>query len=323
MAFRVANSLLSLVAEINAIFPNRSKATDGSISGYTYGPGQVIVNYNNASSHNINSEGVVCAYDITTAYQQFDISDHDGQLIAEVIRRRLRDQPRGTTAYEIHHMAPPFVPYAGPWICHGNWDWSWAEYTGIDGHTSHSHVSADYDCYPNGAPSGLAAYDTTLPWDLAAGLAELEKEYGVTLDSKDAPEIEEELDMAAVDTLLARMAEIVSFFNDRHNEVVKQANENRDALAGFVRELVTAEEKLTREQVDAKLAELTAVAPIPERSQVKLVKGDGADEVYAWDGSTGYRHIGQDEFIALSLQGATLDILPQAELSNAIQGAAK
>lgn len=170
MAWRIAQSLLTLLDEVNALYPDRYKGTDGGISGYTYGAGGVVVNPNNQSSHNINSEGVVCAFDITTGDYDGGISTKDGQALAEKVRIAIRDQPRGIPAYPIHYMEPPYVPTPGPYIATANNNWAWAPYGGSDLHTSHLHVSVDWDVYPGGAPSGQADYDTTLPWNIAGAI---------------------------------------------------------------------------------------------------------------------------------------------------------
>lgn len=180
MAWRVAQSLVTLLAEVNAAYPGRDKRTDGAISGY---PGSI-------SSHNINSQGVVCALDITTGDYPGGISPSQGMALAEQIRIAIRDQPRGIPCYPIHHMEPPYVPYAGPWIATANQNWAWQPYGGSDGHTSHIHVSVDWDIYTGGAPSGQADYDTTLPWGITT----------VTGQSTDITPIDW-FDMASLDDL--------------------------------------------------------------------------------------------------------------------------
>lgn len=146
MAWHLAPSLVTLRDEINALCPNRDKRTDGTISGY---PGA-------RSSHNYNSAGVVCALDITTGDYDGGISPSQGRALAEDIRLRLRDQPRGIPAYVIHNG---LIATAGT-------NWAWDPYGGIDPHTSHIHVSVDWDIYTGGYPSGQADYDTTLSWNL-------------------------------------------------------------------------------------------------------------------------------------------------------------
>lgn len=156
MAWRKAFSLDTLLAEVNAAYPGRDKRTDGAISGY---PGSI-------SSHNVNSQGVVCALDITTGNYPGGINSAQGQALAEQVRIAIRDQPRGIPAYPIHYMEPPYVPTPGPYIATVNGNWAWAPYGGSDIHKSHLHVSVDWDIYTGGAPSGQADYDTTLPWGI-------------------------------------------------------------------------------------------------------------------------------------------------------------
>lgn len=162
--WRVAGSLLTLLAEVNAAYPDRDKRTDGAISGY---PGSV-------SSHNVNSEGVVCALDITTGDYGDGISTADGQALAEAVRIAARDQPRGIPVYPIHYMAPPYVPTPGPYIATAGTNWAWDHYFGSDLHTSHLHISADWDIPTGGSPSGQADYDSTLPWLTTAPLTDMD-----------------------------------------------------------------------------------------------------------------------------------------------------
>lgn len=167
MAWRIAQSLLTLLAEVNALYPSRAKGTDGGISGYTYGPGGVVVNPYNYSGHNINSRGVICAFDITTGDRPGGISSKDGQALAERIRIAMRDQSRGQTPYVIHWMAPPYVAIAGTKIASAYDNWAWHTYYGADDHKSHIHPSVDWDIPHGGAPSD-ADYDTTASWNLGS-----------------------------------------------------------------------------------------------------------------------------------------------------------
>lgn len=174
MGWQLAPSLQQLLSEINTAYPNRNKGTDGTISGYTYGPGGVVVNPGNLSSHNINAQGYVCALDITTGNYPGGISDEEGYALAERIRIALRDQPRGDPAYAIHQMRPPYVSAPGAYIATANTNWAWEFYRGVDPHTSHIHVSVDWDIPAGGNQSGQADYLTTLPWLTAAGTTEKE-----------------------------------------------------------------------------------------------------------------------------------------------------
>lgn len=145
--WRVAGSLLTLLAEVNAAHPKRDKRTDGTISGY---PGAI-------SSHNINAAGVVCALDITTGMFSGGITPAQGIALADKIRIKLRDQPRGIPCYVIHNGK---IASAGD-------NYKWLPYTGPDPHTSHIHVSVDWDIAGGGSASGQADYDTDLPWGIS------------------------------------------------------------------------------------------------------------------------------------------------------------
>lgn len=147
MAWQIAPSLAVLRDEIDQLYPNRSRVTDGVISGY---PGS-------QSSHNENSLGYVCALDVTVGNYPNGITPAQAAVITEKIRVALRDQPRGITAYIIYNRR----------IADGGNGPEWRTYTGADPHTNHFHVSVDHDIYSGQAPSGLADYMTRLSWNLA------------------------------------------------------------------------------------------------------------------------------------------------------------
>ena len=127
----------------------------------------------------------------------------------------------------------------------------------------------------------------------------------------------EEIDVAAKDEIMARQNEIVAWENQRFNDLAEQSERNRNMLAGFVRDVVNAKETITPEQIDARFQELTA-ATKPEGQA--LFKGDQSPEVYAWDGSNGFRHIDQAEYLTLITAGAVLKELPQAIIQTAVGG---
>lgn len=91
MNWTLAPALRVLLDEINAAYPNRDKRTDGTISGY---PGA-------RSSHNYNSQGFVCALDITTGDYPGGISTAEGQALAEQVRLAIKHQPRSTPRFPI------------------------------------------------------------------------------------------------------------------------------------------------------------------------------------------------------------------------------
>ena len=57
MEFRIAKSLLTLRAQIDAMAPNRNKSSDGAIGDQSH--------QTRNSDHNPNADGVVTAMDIT------------------------------------------------------------------------------------------------------------------------------------------------------------------------------------------------------------------------------------------------------------------
>lgn len=57
MGWRLAKSLVTLRDQLNNVYPNRSKASDGTIGDSSHAA--------SSSDHNPNAQGVVCAFDIT------------------------------------------------------------------------------------------------------------------------------------------------------------------------------------------------------------------------------------------------------------------
>lgn len=119
MSWRLALSLSTLRSECNALWPDRSKASDGTIGDTSHAA--------TASDHNPNAAGVVCAFDLT-----HDPDGPDGSDIAE----KLRARPHPDVKYVIwsHRM---FSRYPA----HGYDPFQWRPYTGADPHTNHVHVS--------------------------------------------------------------------------------------------------------------------------------------------------------------------------------------
>lgn len=149
MAWRVARSLEVLRAEINAIAPNRSTASDGSIGDTAHQASW--------SDHNPNSAGVVCARDFT----------HDPGDGADMNK----------IAAAIVAANPPALKYV---IWNRRiWQGSWQPYYGSNPHTAHMHVSVGDG--PDGRSTG--PYDDTSPWGLIEG------DEDVALSSEDIQKI--------------------------------------------------------------------------------------------------------------------------------------
>lgn len=136
MAWRVADSLEVLLAEVNHRWPSRDKTSDGSIGDAAHAA--------RTSDHNpyikdANGIGVVRARD-------FDKDGIDADLLAERVRLLgLRGDPR--QRYVIWNKRIASVQSG----------WAWRAYKGSNDHTHHVHVSVTEN-----AP----AYDSTAPWGI-------------------------------------------------------------------------------------------------------------------------------------------------------------
>lgn len=137
IAWTLAPCLAQLRAQINAAYPNRSKASDGTIGDAAHAATK--------SEHNPDAQGVVRAFDIThdpahgcdgnrIAAQL--VTSRDSRILYVIWNRRIaRSYPK------------PGIPA-----------WSWAAYTGTDPHTNHVHLSVVPDARAN----------STTPWRLIA-----------------------------------------------------------------------------------------------------------------------------------------------------------
>lgn len=114
MSWRLAKSLIKLREQVNAAYPNRDKASDGTIGDAAHS--------SRKSDHNPNSAGVVTAIDI------------DADLAPGVNVRELVDalfaskDPR--IKYIIFNGRITVAGLAG-----------WKRYTGANAHKAHAHIS--------------------------------------------------------------------------------------------------------------------------------------------------------------------------------------
>jgi hypothetical protein len=135
MAWRVAKSLARLRDQLNAAYPNRSKASDGTIGDAAHAA--------TVSDHNPDQYGIVRAFDIT----HDPAHGVDGTRLAAALAKS-RDprikyliwNGRMLRAYE-----KPGIPA-----------WTWSAYTGTDPHTNHVHLSVVAD----------SRADDTRPWQI-------------------------------------------------------------------------------------------------------------------------------------------------------------
>jgi hypothetical protein len=120
MSWRLANSLITLRSQINAAYPNRNKASDGTIGDAAHAA--------SISDHNPNSAGVVTAFDIT----------HDPAHGLDIwpLANALSPDPR------VKYLIANRKVYI---------DGRWQNYTGVDPHTNHVHVSVSSNNYDNAA----------------------------------------------------------------------------------------------------------------------------------------------------------------------------
>ena len=134
MAWRVARSLLTLRDQINDRYPNRNKASDGTIGDADH--------RNRNSDHNPwYGPGIVTALDIT----------HDPGAGVDI--DRLTDELQSSRDRRIKYVIANDLIMSG---AGGPSPWVWREYEGTNLHTSHFHLSV--------VASPLC--DDTSPWNL-------------------------------------------------------------------------------------------------------------------------------------------------------------
>lgn len=136
MAWRLAKSLTVLRDQVNARFPGRAKASDGTIGDAAHAK--------RPSDHNPDKDGVVKALDLTTDPND----DADTEALAEHLR-----QARDPRVKYVIAMGRMFSAYAA----HGGPAWTWRPYSGTNPHVHHFHVSVQGDA---------ARYDDTSPWNI-------------------------------------------------------------------------------------------------------------------------------------------------------------
>lgn len=139
MGWRVANSLNTLLRQINAAYPNRDKSSDGSIGDAAHA--------SRNSDHNpyikVNGEGIVRARDFTNDAPYMDSHELALKLITSRDKR---------IRYVIDHGK----------ICSGAGGpqpWVWRKYTGSNPHDHHVHVSVVED---------PKLFDDDSPWNLGS-----------------------------------------------------------------------------------------------------------------------------------------------------------
>lgn len=136
MAWREAASLEKLLMQVNQKWPNRSKVSDGELGDTAHS--------HRTSDHNPNQAGVVTALDIT--------NDPNNGLVSRGLAEALIASKDDRIKYVISNRQ----------ICSGNdgpYPWKWRNYSGINPHEHHVHISVKSD---------QKRYDDTSAWDLSA-----------------------------------------------------------------------------------------------------------------------------------------------------------
>lgn len=117
---RIAKSLGKLRDQLDAAYPDRSKASDGWIGDEAHA--------GTKSEHNPDASGVVRALDVT--------NDPAHGLSAEWLAEVLRASRDPRILYIISNRR-----IASSYPAHGYPAWAWRPYDGINAHKSHVHVS--------------------------------------------------------------------------------------------------------------------------------------------------------------------------------------
>lgn len=147
MNWRSAKALITLLNQINELFPDRNKSWDGTIASMNHH------NQNPNSDHEARdfddgNGSIVTAMDIThdvengvDSYKLADalLATHDSRIKYIISNSRIG----GDEAYAKRNGATP---------------WTWRKYKGANPHDHHVHISV------NGVK---AKYDSTKPWDLS------------------------------------------------------------------------------------------------------------------------------------------------------------
>ena len=136
MAWRLADSLEVLRAEVNDLAPNRSKASDGTLGDPAHA--------SRPSRHNPNDDGVVCALDLT--------DDPLNGCDIHAIARRIARNPHPELAYIISNGEVWKRSTGG-----------WEAYTGTSPHTHHAHFGVGVG--PDSEPR--PPYDSNQTWGIA------------------------------------------------------------------------------------------------------------------------------------------------------------
>lgn len=123
MTWQLAPALKQLLWETNKVAKKRSKKSDGTIGDADHS--------SRASDHNPNAEGFVCALDLTHDPR----NGFNSYKFAEALRQRCENGTEKRVNYIISKGR----------ICSTRDNWAWREYTGLNAHKTHVHISVKQD----------------------------------------------------------------------------------------------------------------------------------------------------------------------------------
>lgn len=135
---RLANSLVRLRDQVNAAYPGRSTASDGWIGNAAHAA--------SASDHNPNSQGVVCALDLT--------NDPANGFDVHALAERLRVNRHPNLRYIISNRR----------IASAGTNWNWQPYYGSNAHDKHAHFSVGNPTTTTEDGRSTSNYDDARDW---------------------------------------------------------------------------------------------------------------------------------------------------------------
>lgn len=177
MSWRVANSLLTLRDQIDAAWPDRSRASDGTIGDAAHAA--------SVSDHNPDQFGVVRALDIT----------HDPIHGCDI--DQLSDALANSHDERISYIIACRL-ITGP-----AYDWAWYDYDGDDPHANHLHLSV----------VNTSQADSTYPWNIGTFALEITPK-GAHSDVKSLIRLKNNPHVFLTDGVIARWVQSESEIGD-------------------------------------------------------------------------------------------------------------
>lgn len=173
--WRLAKSLETLRSQVNEKYPNRNKASDGTIGDAAHA--------GTISDHNPNSAGVVTAIDLT-----HDPATLDGNKLAQWLV----------------NSGDPRIKYI---IWNRRiWQGNWQPYYGDNPHDKHLHLSVS---------SNAASYDNQTKWKLGGSMEELaDIRLSALNDVREAVGLPRRTDTNSAEDILARVKFVTGDFKN-------------------------------------------------------------------------------------------------------------